>query len=214
MTATRDCNHCSFHLWWKMSDATTDTLGSGSIRKRSRFSIEIDLPLGGADVRVAKSFFKVQFEAGDVNKYNKKFIEALEKIAYRVREDLTLSDADYNQSMGELREIGAKAYALLKSEITQHIEQLATRETRKGASLDFTFPPSMSFLWQMMYTGGLLADEVHPDKFWGFHYPIGNQFWECLPASSIVLKSGIFASTHGELTCAVTELNNLQDVLG
>ena len=194
-----------------MTDATTDTLG---IRKGSRFPIDIDLDLEGADVRVARKIFKIQFEAGDVNKYNKKFIAALEKISYRVREDLTLSDADYNELIGELRDIGAKAYAYLKNAgIAQHIEWLEKREARKGISLDFTFPPSMSFLWQMMYTGGLFGDEVQPERFWGFHYPIGNLFWDSYTTSSIELKSGIFASTHGELTCAVTELNNLQELL-
>jgi hypothetical protein len=192
----------------------TDALASPNIRNAARFPIEIDLNANGTDVKVARKSFKIQYQQGDVDEYNKRFIETLEEICSLVDDDLTLSDDDYAYSMEKLRKVGAAAYAFLrKPGIADYIELLEKREARKGISLDFTFPAGMNFIWQMMYTGGSRENPVLPEKFWGFHYPIGNLFWDSYASSAIELKSGIFASTHHELKCSLIELKNLQDEL-
>jgi hypothetical protein len=190
------------------------TLGSGNIRRSSRFPINIDLSLNSAQVQVGRRFFTVQYDKGDVSEYNRRFIEILEKIRVLTQVNLKLPDDEYRRFMGELREVGEEAYTSFREAgIAQYIDEVEQRESQRGISLDFTFPPGMSLLWQMMYTGDTYEDKVYPDKFWGFRYPIGNLFWESDTGSTIKLRSGIFASTHEDLECSVTELKKIQDEL-
>jgi hypothetical protein len=197
-----------------MTAAATDTLQSGAKRTESRFPVNVDLNDNDMDVRVGRKIFRIGYAPGDVQDYNTRFIKTLEEIRMRTGKELTLSDADYGYFMKELRDIGSGAYAFLrKAGIGEYIQTLETRESDRGISLDFTFPAGMGFLWQMMYTGSRLDNPVQEEKFWGFHYPIGNLFWDSETSPRIKLKDGIFASAHEELKSSLEELNSLENLL-
>lgn len=147
-------------------------------------------------------------EAGDAHAFNRRFFKILEAIRKSMKDDLSLTDTDYDIYMKELRDVGGEAYASLPDEMGDYISELDDDTGERGISLDFTFDPKMDMLWEMIYTGDIYAD-VEPEKFWGFRYPIAHRFWDWDVRENVRLRKGIFASAHEELTHSVRELELL-----
>src|SRR6266702_6868787 len=179
----------------------SDLLISRERRMKERLPLDIDLGEDGRKIKVrhGKPFDFICTEA-DVQEYNGRFIEILEK----VRRDVTKLGKNVNRPLlngekhlEELRQAGVEAYALLPKGLGERIQEQEQAENKRGISLDFTFPVPMAFLWEMIYTGDT-QEALDFEKFWGFRYPIGHLD----PNSSFNLKRlvklqrGILATAH------------------
>jgi hypothetical protein len=197
-----------------MSDVAAGVLKPGGQRRHTRMAVDIDLHPNAHTVFVGQKDFSLSlgYSAGDVENLNREFIAVLEDIRLNVRDDLTLSDADYDYYMKQLRDVGATAYGILPAGLADYIEELEREEPLRGLRLDFSFPTGMDLLWEMVYTGDAVG-AVDKDKFWGFRYPIGHLYWGAPVRDYIRLQKGIFASAHDELKCSLEELNQLEESL-
>ncbi len=193
----------------------SDLLISRERRMKERLPLDIDLGEDGRKIKVrhGKPFDFICTEA-DVQEYNGRFIEILEK----VRRDVTKLGKNVNRPLlngekhlEELRQAGVEAYALLPKGLGERIQEQEQAENKRGISLDFTFPVPMAFLWEMIYTGDT-QEALDFEKFWGFRYPIGHLD----PNSSFNLKRlvklqrGILATAHNQLLYSQEELEQLE----
>jgi hypothetical protein len=163
---------------------------------------------------VARRRFLVNYDQGDVQDLNERFIEILEaiKIDTLRQKDKLCPLSNGNHYLQQLRDVGTEAYALLPEGMFAYLADLEQREHDRGLSLDFTFPPGMAFLWEMIYTGDPLGP-VDVGRLWGFHYPIGHLFWDSDVDDRIRLQRGAFALAHSGLSASTVELVQLEKYL-
>jgi hypothetical protein len=205
---------------------TSSSLTDSQSRQNARRPIDVELDLGSTRMKVLRRRFDINFQAGDVeNDLNPRFVALLEEVR---REFIACNQGDeteleplpqdlFDDFMVQLRDLGEEAYALLPEGAISYIAELEQEEADRDISLDFTFPPSMALLWEMVY---IINDEPpdpeDPDgyrRFWGFRYPIGHLFWESDPMDRIKLQNGVFASVHEELKHARSEVRELANTL-
>jgi hypothetical protein len=206
---------------------TSSNLTDSQSRQNARRPIDVELDLGSTRMKVLRLRFDINFGVGDVeNDFNPRFIGLLEEIRGAFI-DCNLGDQpqirplpqdQFGTFMAQLRKLGEQAYALLPEGAVNYIARLEREAGERGISLDFTFPPSMALLWEMIHIiDG--DDSLDPDdpqgyrRYWGFRYPIGHLFWESDPADHIKLQNGVFASVHKELKHARAEIQELANTL-
>jgi HAMP domain-containing protein len=206
---------------------TSSSLTDSQSRKNARRPIDVELELGSTRMKVLRLRFDINFQAGDVeNDLNPRFVALLEEvrqefIACNLGDETELKPLPqdlFDEFMAQLRDLGEEAYALLPEGALDYIAELEHKEADRDISLDFTFPPSMALLWEMVY---IINDDDPPDpedpdgyrRFWGFRYPIGHLFWESDPVDRIKLQNGVFASVHKGLKHAQSEVEELAKTL-
>jgi hypothetical protein len=206
---------------------TSGSLADSQSRKNARRPIDVELDLGSTRMKVLRLRFDIKFEPGDVEgDLNPRFIDLLEQIRQEFiacnlgeEEELQpLPQGVFDNFMAELRDLGEEAYALLPKDAVEYITKLEQEDEDRGISLDFTFPPSMALLWEMVH---IIDDDPAPQpddpegyrKFWGFRYPTGHLFWESDPTDRIKLQNGVFASVHKDLKHARGEVKELANTL-
>ncbi len=191
--------------------AVSDMLTSRDRRMKERLPLDIELESEDDPIKVRRKRFNFTYTEADVQEYNGRFIEILEK----VRQDVTNLGKNVNRPLlngekhlEELRQAGVEAYALLPEGLGEHIQEQEQEEDKRGISLDFTFPVPMAFLWEMIYTGDP-QEALDFEKFWGFRYPIGHLQWDCNVKRLVKLRRGILASAHDQLLYSKEELEQL-----
>jgi hypothetical protein len=196
-----------------VTTATSDILQSRQSLQEGRYVVDIEMMPRSENLTVQRKRFPISYGEGDVLDLNKNFVGTLEYVCRKTRcqeEQLQrLSDSDYQDVMQRLRDIGENAYALLPAGVDEYIASLEKDEHERGISLNFTFPPGMAFLWDMIYAGDP-DDPLDPDQFWGLRYPVGSLCWESDVRDSIRLQKGIFASWHKQLIHSKGELDQLE----
>lgn len=196
----------------------SDTLPSRTSRRQARWAVQIDMSSRDPSrITVLQQEFTVSYKPGDIQALNKRFVTLLETIRRDLRGSTTsLSQDKYDKCLNKLRDIGADAYALLPDGMTEYIqeleEELEADEPGRGISLDFTFPPEMALLWEMVYSGDPFG-AVDIQQFWGIRYPIGHLFWNTHLRPSIKLRQGVFASIHEQLHHTHSELAKIEEKL-
>jgi hypothetical protein len=192
--------------------ATSNTLQSRQAYQERRHVVDIDMDFP-KHLSVKRKRFTVAYQEGDVQDLNTRFVQLLEDIRHRVQDQgehlQRFSDDEYQHFMQDLRKVGEEAYACLPEGVGEYIAELEEDERERGISLDFTFPPGMAFLWDIIYPDNP-DTPLDPDLFWGLRYPVGSLCWESDVRDSIDLQKGIFASWHEQLNHSKGELYRLE----
>jgi hypothetical protein len=195
------------------STKTASPFPSRVARGKARSRLEIMVWPGQTRLYVRGREFPQTFGDGDVQDFNQQFVRILDDLRRTVmrKQDLALTIEERDHYLKELRTIGLAAYnKIISPGASQHIAEFEAREQRYGRSLTLTFrtPPSLSLLWEMLYTGAP-AGSVDSGQFWGFRYPLGRAYWETDTTEYIQLQSGIFSAIHSELLHSQQEVEQL-----
>lgn len=192
---------------------TANTLRDRHDPRDARRPIDIDLFKDNDRLKIARRRFLVNYDPGDVQDLNERFIEILEAIrSDTLKQNKLLPLPNNSKHLQKLRNVGTEAYALFPQEVFAYLSELEQRNLDRGLSLDFTFPAGMALLWEMIYTGDLFGP-VDISKFWGFHYPIGHLYWGSDVEDRIRLHKGAFALAHSGLAASIAELNQIEQYL-
>jgi hypothetical protein len=198
---------------------TADTLRDSHSHLSAPWPVDIDIE--GKVLKVHKKSYTLTYSPGDVEDLNTRFIEILEEVRVETLKQGLDNNAETQPTalprmehyLRQLRDVGTEAYALLPEDVFAYIAELELREQERGLSLNFTCPPEMALLWEMIYTGDPLG-EVDLEKFWGFKYPIGHLFWESDICDWVRLDRGALALIHSELASSDHELTQIQKHIG
>ncbi len=193
-----------------VSEQTSQTRNQ---RKDSRYHLQIVIVPNQSRFYISNHDFSFYFAEGDLEKYNKDFIEILDRLRLDVQQkgiDLNHYKHDY---LIQLRDIGKAAYnKILTSEIIQYFKDKDKAEQKRGLSLTFQTPQTFSFFWEMLYAGKPFG--VEKDEFWGFRYPIGRTYWGTMEfPDRIRLQEGIFSAIHNKLQHSQEEVEKIQQCL-
>ncbi len=197
---------------WDSSTSGT-LLGSHEGRMERRQTIGILLSSLDHPVLVNPKRFSIgRYQTGDARDLNGRLVDVFEDIRIEVQGQGNELAAISDHYLASLQEIGTQAFALLPDGLWDYLESLEQKARGRGISLDFTFPAG-SLLWEMVYTGDPADDEISPEKFWGFRYPIGHLYWDTEPQGVIQLNHGVFASSHEQLEYSGYELTRIEHKL-
>jgi hypothetical protein len=149
------------------------------------------------------------FAPGDIEDFNTKFINLLNKLGgdvQRLGVDLRDYDHDY---LHRLRSVGKAAYNhILPEQMRKYIHDTEQEEKHRGLQLTFTVSPESSLFWEMLYNGAPLG-KIVPEHFWGFRYSIGRNYLQMKPHERISIQTGVFSSVHQQLVYSLQEVERL-----
>lgn len=161
----------------------------------------------------------VNYDKDQVRHYNRQVIKILEQIGSDVGHQGStlqpLSQDQLNEYLELLCQEGKQIYQYLNIDVGKVISRIEADIQPKGLRLDFSFPPTMACLWDMIYPIDRNGP-LDPNQFWGFRYPIGHIPIDVkLPEiyDTVWLRNGIFALCHDRLTHSKKELEQLEDRL-
>jgi hypothetical protein len=194
---------------------TGGRLTSRRIRRLEPMTVEIEVtPDNRGRLSVARQPFNITFEKEDIQTYNDRIIEALNRIQRHVqalgpdRESVRQVLPAGEACIEELRQIGRRAYTLLPEGVAAILSRQEDKAGDRRVGLDFIFPPAMSLIWECLYTGDYKGP-IDIEKFWGFRYVMGRMYADAQTYDQVDLRRGVFAAAHSALVCSLDEIGRL-----